>query len=365
MEKIRNRNKNVNNKFMTTNCTKAGIKITDSGNDYKRNPFEEFELDHYSALAPKSVSASASLYENMDLNLNNYSREDLYNIFGLKKTDILTEDIMKQSKKIVLKTHPDVSRLEKKYFIFFTASYKKLYEIYQFQNKVNSKKAIEKTDYFDSQNGVMLDKIFDEEKELKNPKKFNQWFNEKFEKYRVDDPVEHGYGNWLESDQDIIYTPQNVSKSNMGKEMNSVKKNLQQLTPYSGVGNSFLSSSAGGTALMDYNNNNFSSGALFTSDGGGVGYTDLKQAYIESVIPITEEDFYKIKKYNSVGEYKNQRDQTNLTPLSKAESMKLLYNQEKELNEESAALAFYYAQQTEKAMHNNSQFWSGLKQITN
>jgi hypothetical protein len=45
--------------------------------------------------------------------------------------------------------------------------------------------------------------------------------------------------------------------------------------------------------------------------------------------------------------------------------MHQLYQQEKDTNQESAALAFYYAQQTEKAKLNNENFWSGLKQITN
>jgi hypothetical protein len=64
-------------------------------------------------------------------------------------------------------------------------------------------------------------------------------------------------------------------------------------------------------------------------------------------------------------EYKRHRDTVNTTPLSKEEALRQLYRQEKEKNEESAALAFYYAQQSEKAKKNESEFWSGLKQLTN
>ena len=45
--------------------------------------------------------------------------------------------------------------------------------------------------------------------------------------------------------------------------------------------------------------------------------------------------------------------------------MKQLYHQNKQKDEESAALAFYYAQQAEKTKHNQETFWSGLKQLTN
>lgn len=50
--------------------------------------------------------------------------------------------------------------------------------------------------------------------------------------------------------------------------------------------------------------------------------------------------------------------------MSKEESLRNLYYQEKDKNEESAALAYYYAQQSEKVKQNSEHFWSGLKQLT-
>ena len=145
--------------------------------------------------------------------------------------------------------------------------------------------------------------------------------------------------------------------------MDKRKKELQALTPYKGFGDSFLSSSVGGSSLMEYNSN-FTSGSLFTG-GGGMGYTDLRQAYAESVIPVTKDDYNKVQKFRSVDEYRRHRDTTDVKPLSKEDGLRQLYQQDKERNEESAALAFYYAQQSEKAKKNNDVFWSGLKQLTN
>jgi hypothetical protein len=267
---------------------------------------------------------------------------------------------MKEAKKIVLKTHPDKSRLDNKYFVFFGKAYHKLKEIYEFQNKTN-KKTTDTNEYFDTQNSQILDKMFEMKKDLKDTNNFNKWFNEQFEKHRLDDPVEHGYGNWLKSDEDIIFTPQNINKDSMGREIEKRKKEIQSLTPYKGVGDAFVSSSVGGSALMEYNSN-FTSGSLFN---GSSGYTDLRQAYAESVIPVTEDDYNKVQKFKSMDEYKRHRDTVNTTPLSKEEALRQLYRQEKEKNEESAALAFYYAQQSEKAKKNESEFWSGLKQLTN
>ena len=45
--------------------------------------------------------------------------------------------------------------------------------------------------------------------------------------------------------------------------------------------------------------------------------------------------------------------------------MRQLFNENKQKDEESAALAFYYAQQAEKSKEKQDSFWSGLKQVTN
>lgn len=356
--------RNEKDKFSMTTCGKTGIKIKNTGNDYKSDPFagvdpfknQVRETDRF------QVDYNKSCYESIDLNIENYSMEELYKLFGLKKSAVLTEENMKEVKKIVLKTHPDKSRLDNKYFIFFGKAYNKLKGIYEFQNKSN-KKTTDTNEYYDSQNVQVLDKMFDIKKDLKDPRNFNEWFNTQFEKHKLEDTNENGYGNWLKSDEDIIFTPQNVNKDSMGREMEKRKKEIQALTPYKGFSDSFNSTSVGGSSLMEYNSN-FTSGSLFTG-GGGMGYTDLRQAYVESVIPVTEEDFNKSQKFKSVDEYKRHRDTTDIKPLSKEEALRQLYHQDKQINEESAALAFYHAKQLDQAKKNNNEFWSGLKQLTN
>jgi hypothetical protein len=357
------KSKNEKPNFSMTTCGRTGIKIKNTGNDYKNDPFAGIDpfKNQIREVERVEVNYNKSTYEMIDLKIENYSREDLYKLFGFKTSVVLTEENMREAKKIVLKTHPDKSRLDNKYFVFFGKAYQKLREIFEFQNKTN-KKTADKNEYFDSQNSEVLDKMFDMKKDLKDSNNFNDWFNAQFEKHRLEDPVEHGYGNWLKSDEDIIFTPQNINKDSMAIEIDKRKKEIQSLTPYKGVGDAFVSSSVGGSALMEYNSN-FTSGSLFNS--GGMGYTDLRQAYAESVIPVTEDDYNKVQKFKSIDEYKRHRETANTNPLNKEEALRQLYHQDKQKNEESAALAFYYAQQSEKAKKNNDDFWSGLKQLTN
>lgn len=349
-----------NTNFTMTQCTKGGVKIKEGNNSYTADPFAGVNpFKSSDEIQFNSIKYDNNLYLNLDLNLDSYSRQDLFKLFGLKNMT-LTEEIMKECKKTVLKTHPDKSHIDEKYFIFFSNAYKKLLSIYEFQNKTNSKKTSDTNEYFESDNGVLLDHLFDKKKDLKESKNFNHWFNEQFEKHKLEDNNETGYGNWLKSDEDIVFTP-NVSKANMNSEIEKRKKHIQSLTTYNGVSD-FAASSLGGSSLMSYDSN-FSSGSLFSNEG--LGYTDLRQAYVESVIPVSEEDFHKTQKFKSVDEYKRHRDGLDTKPLDKEEAMKKLYQQNKQKDEESAALAFYYAQQSEKAKKNQETFWSGLKQLTN
>ena len=89
-----------------------------------------------------------------------------------------------------------------------------------------------------------------------------------------------------------------------------------------------------------------------------------KCAHLLGLDATTVTNYNKTQKFNSVDDYKRHRDSTSTTPLSKEEAMRWLFNENKQKDEESAALAFYYAQQTEKAKKNQDEFWSGLKQIT-
>jgi hypothetical protein len=63
--------------------------------------------------------------EEIDLNIDNYELQDILNLFNINYD--FGEKEMRIAKKIVLQSHPDKSKLDKKYFLFFTKAYKYLY----------------------------------------------------------------------------------------------------------------------------------------------------------------------------------------------------------------------------------------------
>jgi len=284
----------------------------------------------------------------LDLDIDNYSLNDLYNLFNIEN-EILTEESLKLSKQIVLKMHPDKSNLDSKYFLFFSKAYKRLYSIYEFQNKSTNKKNGNE-DYYDKSNKAILDNMLKTNKELKDPKNFNMWFNNAFEKHRLENPNEHGYGDWLKSNEDFISIDENVTKGNMNEIFEQKKKHIQALTVYSGVTDMY--SSTFGGSLLDGGNMN-------SSD-----YTDLREAYTQTLIPVTMDDYNNLEKFNNLSEYKAHRERVDVKPLSKVEAEQKLVKQQLESDKHSAALAFKYAKESEKVKEKQNNFWSDLKRLT-
>ena len=66
--------------------------------------------------------------DNIDLNIDNYNLDELLKLFHLTR-DFNVEDL-KKTKKKVLKMHPDKSKLDKKFFIFFSNAYNLIYQLY-------------------------------------------------------------------------------------------------------------------------------------------------------------------------------------------------------------------------------------------
>lgn len=290
----------------------------------------------------------------LDLDLDHYTLEDIYNLLHIKD-HCLTEDALKSAKQIVLKTHPDKSKLDASYFLFFSKAYKRLYSIYEFQNKSTMKKPQQQqqgqgqgaSEYFEESNKMLLNNALP-----KDPTKFNAWFNQTFEKHRLVDPNEQGHGEWLKSNEDFLVVKESVNKANMNDVFEKQKKQLQAVTVYTGVTDTVAPMTFGG-ALLD------SSSADFSTDE----YGDLKQVYTGTILPVTQEDFYNKPKFATVSEYARHRNQVDVTPISHADAERQLLRQQQQNDQQSASLAFKYAKEAEQMKQKSKGFWADLKQI--
>tara|TARA_B110000014_G_C20083404_1_gene566389 strand:- start:459 stop:1358 length:900 start_codon:yes stop_codon:yes gene_type:complete len=297
--------------------------------------------------------------EAVDLNIDNYDYEDILNLFCLNHD--FGENGLKNAKKIVLATHPDKSGLNKEYFLFFSKAFKILNFVYTFREKGNNseKKNIEyeNTDYIlnnDENNKEIINQL--KEKKILNPQNFNKWFNELFEKVKINNEYEsNGYGEWLQDyEENTNSTKKSVSQ--MHEEINIKKEELRskQLSKYN--------------KINEFNNNEYCDLTNSTVDNYSSGmfsklqFEDLKKAHTESVVPICEKD-YKDKYNNNINNIKFQRNQQNITPLTIKDSNDYLNSEDFNNNYISSQRAFKLAKQEEEIEKKNNIWWSNLKTL--
>lgn len=272
----------------------------------------------------------------MDLNIDNYSFEEIMNLFKIPVN--FDENDLKRAKKLVLKSHPDKSKLPPQYFIFYSKAYKILFSIYEFKNKTRLDQS---TDYVNKEETVHLKKYL-ETNHLKDDK-FCKWFNEEFEK-RKDKEERIGYDEWLKSDENIETAT--VALNEMNNFFNSkrvvVHENIKE---YSYGNNNYANLSKEDTFQSD----------MFSS----LHYSDLKQAHTQSIIPVSTE----IKQYVDVNQYKKNRQEEDLKNVPLTEEQSNHYFQAKNLidDEESMSRAYYYAKKTHDSEKANKDFLAKMK----
>ena len=297
----------------------------------------------------------------VDLDLNNYSLEDILALFQLQEN--FNEADLKRAKQQVLRLHPDKSRLDPKYFLFYSKAYKTVYSIWEFKNK-NENKTMNTEEYIpldtsEENKKKALETFFDQNKTLRDANNFNKWFNEQFEKQKVKaDEDEDGYGSWLKSNENVDDTEITNMRA-MNEHFDKRKKEVRALVVQKDV-QDITSQAGAGSNLLDGPQDNYSSD-VFSS----VGFQDLKQAHVESVIPVSNEDYDNTLKFRNVNEFVSYRNNQNTVPLSEIQAQQYLAEREKNESTMSTKRAYELAKQTEVAQEKNKDFWGSIMKIDN
>jgi len=298
--------------------------------------------------------------DELDLNINNYNFDDLLNLFHLNNN--FTSQDLKTAKTIVYKVHPDKSGLNKDYFLFFSRAYKMLYKIHQFREGT-SRDNSEHDEYSviaSSSTATENQKVLEQHKEYSeithNPKAFNTWFNDLFEKAQLDKD-DDGYGTWLKEDSKNVQNAANPTQMAEMIESRKKQEREKQMTLY----NSFepIKESMGETLIDSEGPQHYQSG-LFSK----LQYDDLKDAHDISVIPVTQDDFKSHKTFRNIDEMNRHRKMDEITAndnlTNHNEMLKSIEQQEKD-----ASVGRYYdlMKQEEEQKKRNNKIWSQLKQL--
>ena len=286
----------------------------------------------------------------LDLNLANYELTDLLTLFKLDY-DFDDEDL-RRVKKTVLQTHPDKApTLDKEYFLFFSEAYKMLYAVYQFRHKSTQANIKGPQVYYvekDEEHDLLL-------KNLRTKPNFNKIFNELFDQYKLkDEDLEGGYGDWLKSDADM--DTRTTTLGGMNESFQTKKKEVQALVKRVDVEEY---GSSMGYNLSRTQPENYSS-QLFSQ----LGYEDLKKAHVESVIPVTQEDYLQRKKFRNVDELQRSSEYQDITPLSVGQAREFLAQKQYGESKNDVHRAFTLAKQDEEARKANEGWLSQFKKLT-
>lgn len=289
----------------------------------------------------------------IDLNIENYNLDDLLNLFSLPN-DFDQED-MKRAKQLVYKTHPDKSNLPKEYFIFFTKAFKYIYHVYEFKRKSSCTKSVKYENLIDEDTN---DKI-DIRNKLSEKNNFHKWFNEMFEKYKIEDE-DDGYNDFLKSNEEIhVNKVQNTSQLHQNFE--SYKSNkIRDLVVHTEINDICNSLSCGGSNIVSKKQDNYSNPNIFSDQ---LNYEDVKKAHTETFIPVCQQDYIKKKKYNSVFELNQERGSQNTKPLCEDQTREYLRKKNEMENNIANQNAYLLLKEAEEVEKRNKQFMSELKFI--
>jgi len=295
--------------------------------------------------------------EKVDLNIENYNLNEILELFKLDYN--FDSSDLKKAKRVVLMTHPDKSKLSKDYFLFYSKAYKMLYYVFEFRNKEEKQ-----TECDVKYQNIGSDEDYNEHKQLidgmNKKEKFHSWFNRLFDKhYDKEEFNEEGYGNWFKSD-DNMYNKDNANFTQMTNNIDNIKQQqkshamVRKVDIEQSVGHNINSSQLHSNGVQDY-----SSG--FGIGNSGIQYNDLKQAFQETLIPVSEQDYNNKKKYNNIQEMQLDRTQNNVKPLSERESFDILRKRERMDNEISNKTAYDLIEQSRKNNDQTSMFWGSIK----
>ena len=194
---------------------------------------------------------------------------------------------------------------------------------------------------------------------LKEGKNFNKWFNEQFEKNKIQSEEEtNGYGEWLRSNEDID-DDKKISYTQMGEEIEKKKQQVRSLVVHKGI-DELYSNFNGASSLTGDRPECFSSD-LFSS----LQYEDLRKAHVESVIPVTMDDYNNVKKFNNLNEYNNYRNSQDIVPLSEQQAAEYLNNKNRHEEIQTTNRAYKLAQQLEESNKKQNNFWGSITKIKN
>ena len=297
-----------------------------------------------------------------NLDIQTYSLEELLSLFGLTAYNISTNDL-RQAKKRVLMLHPDKSKLDSKYFLFYKKAFDVIVQFYDNQNRqhkqVDGKELVYQPNE-DNDNSTS-DNINKQINEI-SISDFQDKFNRLFESNNMGNRPDTTQNEWFKQEDNEFNIPEGkISKSEMGDAFNRVKQQSNSVIKYNGVQEMLHTTSAGNSSLYEDNDQYVSCDPF-----GKLQYDDLRKVHRDqTVLAVSEHDFDQSKTYKSVDEFNRARSQYSYDPLEKEKATTMLQEQERVMNEQMMQKEYKSKLQTQQYAEKNKTVLASFLQLKN
>jgi hypothetical protein len=280
-----------------------------------------------------------------DLNIDSYNLRDLLQLFDLKEHDVQGEHL-KMARKKVLMMHPDKSKLDAKYFLFYKKAYDVISHMYDNVNKMTEN--VVKQEYF--ADTINHDGFRENLKKI-SADTFQREFNEIYEKHAKKN-IDSSKNDWF-TDETAMYNKHGSAKNN--RDIHSMIdgiKEKEQLVLHKSV-NPFMSS-GGGNSLYDDADDDFNEGEQYVECNpfSKLKFEDLRKVHKDqTVLPVRESDMDRITVYKNVDDYEKTREY--IKPIGRTAAENLLDEQERIMHERLRQKKYQAELTTQKNMEKN------------
>jgi len=296
-----------------------------------------------------------------NLNLQSYSLDEILGLFDLTSYDI-SIDHLKTAKRKVLMLHPDKSKLEPKYFLFYKKAFDVVVQFFDNQNRQNQVVTNNEVVYdpsYNKEGDHVSEQIKQNVDEMKS-KKFQEKFNELFESNQMGTKPDTSRNEWFLQEQSDFQVPEGkLSKQAMSDNFQQIKKQSNGLIHYNGV-QSMNQDSATNNNFYD-DDGDFSNQYVTSDPFSKLKFDDLRKVHRDqSVLAVSEQDIHNMQTYNSVEEFNRARSQHSYDPLEKEHANRILHEQEKAIQQRMMQKEYQAKLQTEQYAEKNKDVLSSF-----
>ena len=304
-----------------------------------------------------------------NLDIKSYNLNELFAIFNLTHSTINAETL-KEAKTKVLKMHPDKSKLDPQYFLFYKKAFETL--VLMYENKIKTTRFVDKNrEYVYIPENVsdistkQLEKTIDTIDTTTFHTKFNQLFEQHgsiSNKRKKEDKNE-----WFTStDSSFEALSQNINNNKeLTQEFERIKSHIKQnnLINYNGV--MPLQNNSGTSGLYDEDGED--DDVYLTSDlFSKLKYDDLRKVHKDqTIIAVSESDIANVTIYNSVDDYQQARSSIDMAPMQKDKAEEKIKRERIQLEKQVLQRHYNSEIRTTVAVENNKNMLSHFLRISN